>query len=322
MTIAQAPLMACSICGCAGAGFDPGPNNRPDATCPECGSLERHRFLYLLLSALVPSRPTGQHIVEVAPSPWLTPTLRQFGRVIRLDLKPKSRKVDVAGDLTALPFADASIDIVVCYHVLEHVPDDLTAMREIRRILAPDGFAFIQVPVRAGRATDEDPSAPEAERIRRFGQRDHVRWYGDDFETRLQSCGLAFHPVVVKDLAPDWLIDFLRLVRGERLWICYPDAASEPPPLSDLETTFVASYQVLITNLAKRSSTLRSDERRIESLLRSRNQWQRRYRRLRQRRSVRLALRAEALLKRRPGKPVPQLMRAYGRKGADSGSSG
>jgi SAM-dependent methyltransferase len=48
--------------------------------------------------------------------------------------------------VTALSFRDASFDIIICNHVLEHVPDDVTALVELRRVLRPGGLLIIGVP--------------------------------------------------------------------------------------------------------------------------------------------------------------------------------
>jgi SAM-dependent methyltransferase len=97
-----------------------------------------------------------------------------------------------ACDLQAMPFADGTFDWVICNHVLEHIPDDRRAMREIRRVLKPGGTALLQVPIAMKRnVTDEDPAITDAdERIRRFGQADHVRMYGLDYYVRLAEAGL------------------------------------------------------------------------------------------------------------------------------------
>jgi ubiquinone/menaquinone biosynthesis C-methylase UbiE len=91
-------------------------------------------------------------------------------------------------DVTKLPFADGSFDAIICLHVLEHVEDDLSAMREFRRVLTPEGLAVLQVPI-GGDTTIEDPVSDPRERLKRYGQEDHVRLYGRDFEKRLVNAG-------------------------------------------------------------------------------------------------------------------------------------
>lgn len=62
-----------------------------------------------------------------------------------LDLQPGER-VDAVGDLTALPFADGAFDAALCFNVLEHVWGYQAALRELRRVLAPDGTLYGYVP--------------------------------------------------------------------------------------------------------------------------------------------------------------------------------
>jgi SAM-dependent methyltransferase len=108
---------------------------------------------------------------------------------------------DIALDITRLPFPDSTFDLVICCHVLEHIPDDVTAMRELCRITAPGGVVLIQVPWIPGSMTDEDPGASPADRTRRFGQRDHVRMYGRDVVDRMEAAGLSTSVVDAIELA-------------------------------------------------------------------------------------------------------------------------
>lgn len=110
----------------------------------------------------------------------------------RPDLSPNST-AELRADITDIPFDAGRFDYVICNHVLEHVPDDRRAMREIHRLLKPTGTAIMQHPVDAHReATFEDPSITSAqERLRLYGQRDHVRIYGRDFPDRLRQAGFA-----------------------------------------------------------------------------------------------------------------------------------
>ncbi len=86
-------------------------------------------------------------------------------------------------------------DLILCSHVLEHIPDDRGALRQLRRVLRPGGAAVIQVPLRTG-PTDEDASVVDpAARHRRFGQFDHVRFYGSDFTDRVRAAGFGVEAV-------------------------------------------------------------------------------------------------------------------------------
>jgi SAM-dependent methyltransferase len=137
--------------------------------------------------------------------------------------------VDVQADITAMPFEDASFDVVVVSHVLEHVADDAQAMREIRRVLTPDGRAFLQHPIDHARAvTYEDPSITDPEsRSRAFGQWDHVRVYGADFPARLQAAGLAVQCVPYRDQVSPQEVQRIGLrdpdsKRADDIYICTP----------------------------------------------------------------------------------------------------
>src|SRR5205823_10364596 len=106
----------------------------------------------------------------------------------------------VAMDITAIQFPDESFDVIYCSHVLEHVPDDRRAMREFHRVLKTGGWAILLVPITAER-TVEDPSVLDpAERLRLFGQEDHVRRYGPDYTDRLREAGFEVAEVAVTDL--------------------------------------------------------------------------------------------------------------------------
>ena len=191
----------CPVCSSDVDAFGPGPNGRPGARCPSCGALERHRFLAVLLKALASEVADARQILEVAPTPAVARLLRResHANYVGLDLDPAAdgRSVDVIGDLCAAPFASDSIDLAVCFHVFEHIPNDRAAMAELARILSPSGFAFVQVPWNRSSPTDEDPTAATEERLRRFGQADHVRLYGSDFEERLRMSGLHVSRITV-----------------------------------------------------------------------------------------------------------------------------
>jgi len=126
-------------------------------------------------------------VLHLAPEPWLERRLRARPNLDYLsgDLEPGAAMATL--DLERLPFADASFDRALCVHVLEHVADDHAALRELARVLAPGGEAIVMVPL-YGTTTEEDPGASPQERLRRFGQADHL--YGTDLRDRIAAAGL------------------------------------------------------------------------------------------------------------------------------------
>lgn len=177
----------CPFCGWLGWRFlSAGLYNRPNRLCPRCGSLERYRMLPLVLGRLV-SAQKPPRLLELAPKPCFTAYCKRQGwRYVSSDLM--SPHAMVRGDLRRMPFATNSFDLIVCFHVMEHIHEDLPSFAEIGRLLAPDGVAILCVPLR-GTTTRE--GAPEAEWERLYGQSDHVRYYGMDIEDRMRKSGLA-----------------------------------------------------------------------------------------------------------------------------------
>ena len=286
--------------------FRPGPGRRPEARCPHCRSLERHRFLAILLDCLRPAFGDVGTLLDIAPTPISTPLLQglQPRRLVRLDLGLDNRAVDVLGSLTALPLASGSVDLLVCYHVLEHVPDDRRAMEEIRRVLAPGGIALLQVPWRPGVPTDEDVEATTEERRERFGQADHVRLYGDDFEDRLHDVGLELQRVTPRQLLGERAVSLIRASPDESVWIGRP--AGSPPVVLHLPQSLRHMIEALFDQRA-RDEDWRETVRDKMRLLRRRNH------RLRERNhALREELRGRSPI--RTTSELLRLMRSLGRR--------
>lgn len=92
-----------------------------------------------------------------------------------------------------LEVPDNSFDLVIACDVLEHVADDSEAMSEIYRVLTDNGYVILTVPQEDNLSNKlEDPTITEPdERKRIFGQNDHLRIYGDDFNFFLESFGFS-----------------------------------------------------------------------------------------------------------------------------------
>jgi SAM-dependent methyltransferase len=277
------PRRYCPSCGQWTAGrFRQGPGARPDARCPHCKSLERQRFLAVLTSCLAPAVEV-ETLLDIAPAPCTTAVLGELApkRHIRMDIGYDERGVDLLGSVTAIPLRSGSVDMLVCYHVLEHVPVDAVALRELARVLAPGGVGLVQVPIRLGVPTDEDLTAGEAERVRRFGQHDHVRYYGDDFEQRLLDSGLVFTRTSPRSLVGERVCTVLGLIPDEWVWVVRSlahadgDAADDgapvvvPPPTA-LTRALDAMVEAWIDDLV-RLSHARRRVRRLRSELDTRS---------------------------------------------------
>jgi len=96
-------------------------------------------------------------------------------------------------DLRKIPFPDASVNMILHNHVMEHILEDEVAFREQARILTPGGTLFLTVPF-GGERTRESTTGREGPKVRRkqFGQHDHWRVYGLlDIVDRIKKCGFT-----------------------------------------------------------------------------------------------------------------------------------
>jgi SAM-dependent methyltransferase len=197
-------------------------NTRPNALCPSCLSLERHRLIFLYLSEKTDFFTTKKHVLHIAPEACFIPRFEKIhgDGYITADIESPLAKVKM--DIHEIPFQENSFDVVLCNHVLEHVRDDIKAMSEIHRVLKPGGFAILQVPFfnPVQEKTFEDNSITDKrEREKIFGQDDHVRKYGHDYSKRIAQSGLK----PIEDQFVNELSDGRRkangLVKGETIYI-------------------------------------------------------------------------------------------------------
>jgi SAM-dependent methyltransferase len=164
-----------------------------DSICPACSSVERERHVYLFLKTCTSVFNKPIRMLHLAPELNLQRALKRCKNVKHVSADLVSSLASINTDVTALCFRDKMFDVVICNHVLEHISDDYLAMKEIFRVLKPGGMAILQVPIAVSRlTTTEDPTVCDpAARRRLFGQDDHVRLYGQDYSSRLESTGFT-----------------------------------------------------------------------------------------------------------------------------------
>lgn len=169
-----------------------GITNRPDACCLNlsCRSLERHRLLWLYLMNETNLLNQCLTVLEVGPNKSLRRAFKQIPDINYLAIDNSSAQADVKADACFLPLDNECVDLAICYHVLEHLDKPLAAVKEIRRVLRVKGQAFFQVPIDINRSTSwEEPTFSDEKREKIFGQKDHLRIFGQDFDQLIAAEG-------------------------------------------------------------------------------------------------------------------------------------
>jgi len=196
---------------------------RNNVLSPSTLSLERHRLLWLYLNNETDFFTVPKKVLHFAPEQSF---YRRFRNQKNLDYTTTdlfSPLADVKADICNLPFEDNSYDVILCNHVLEHIPDDKKAMQELYRVLKLGGMGIFQIPQDLSRAVtfSDDSITDEKERAKIFGQYDHVRVYGRDYFDKLRSIGFR---VVEEDytskISPE-LVEKYCLAKGEIIPVCF-----------------------------------------------------------------------------------------------------
>ncbi|WP_296866666.1 class I SAM-dependent methyltransferase [uncultured Methanobrevibacter sp.] len=227
----QYPPKECPVCGYKGIDFMPYPQIiHKEVKCPNCFSQERHRATWLYLEKNEHLLEKGNKILHFAPErPFYDLFKSKDIEYHAVDLYSTNPLVEEKMDIQDIHYDDDYFDFIYCSHILEHVPDDFKAMRELRRVLKPGGIALIMVPINgvvyelpfdeSKTHEDENINTPEA-REKYYGQDDHVRLYGSDFKERLLESGFnLLSDDFIKKLGFE-TIERYALLRNESLFEC------------------------------------------------------------------------------------------------------
>lgn len=219
---------------------------RNNVLSPSTLSLERHRLLWLYLQEqtdFFQSEPVSDSqvsnsnrvklrdaetnsvlkVLHFAPEQAFYKLFRKQKNLDYTTTDLFSPLADVKADICNLPFGDNQYDVILCNHVLEHIPDDTKAMQELYRVLKPGGMAILQIPQDLKRDVtfSDDTITDQKERAKIFGQYDHVRIYGRDYFDKLRRMGFT---VVEEDytnkIAPE-LVEKYCLAKGEIIPVCF-----------------------------------------------------------------------------------------------------
>jgi SAM-dependent methyltransferase len=189
---------------------------RKNAACPSCNSLERNRILFLYLKENTNFFRADLSVLHFAPEYKLEKIFRKQDNLdyISADINPElaMKKIDIQD----IEFEDNHFDFILCSHVLGHVPDELTAFKELKRVLKPNGSLILMTKI-----YDDLEYTFEALGMKNAENQDIFRKHGRDFADRIRESGFE---VTVKDLAkelgPEKTMKY-GLGQNELLFICH-----------------------------------------------------------------------------------------------------
>lgn len=206
----------CPICGYHGKFLGYGYPFVCDIYCPKCGSLERHRLLYLADQQM--NFFAGKDVLHFAPEYAVSKFVEQRKPKAYVTADLFADGVDLKENIEALTIESKSYDVVICLHVLEHV-NDRAAVAELYRVLRPGGLLIAMFPIVEGwNQTFEDPTKSDPrDRLLYFGQHDHARYFGSDARARLAAPGFKVEEITAVE--PE--VSRYGLTRGEKIFMCH-----------------------------------------------------------------------------------------------------
>lgn len=225
----------CPVCGNRSAYLMRRADAAAGELCPICFSRARHRFSWLFMTRTMRLDDfAARRFLHLAPEVEFTRRFKSIPGLLYSSADLGHPGAMYRLDLTAIDRPDASFDAIYCSHMLEHIPDDRQAMRELGRTLGATGWLLVQVPLDKNKPTKEDFSVVDPrQREREFGQWDHVRVYGMDIVDRLTEAGFDVRVWTADELLSAQELETMSVPADETLLLCtkatLPAGASPAP---------------------------------------------------------------------------------------------
>ena len=164
---------------------------RPNAKCPNCLSLERTRVLWFYIKNEVFNTNSNLKVLHFAPEYGLKKKFKEHKEIEYHNVDINSDLADEVEDITNLSYPNESFDLVLCSHVLGHVPDEFKAIYELHRVLKPTGQALVMTIIDKTiyKTFEDERITKEEDRLLYYSEPDLVRIHGNDFSERLARCG-------------------------------------------------------------------------------------------------------------------------------------
>jgi len=154
--------------------------------CPYCGSISRTRRLYQIIQN---EYQLNGKVLHFSPSRSLYRRLKKTNNISYYSSDFENEFIaDYNYDITSIPVEDNFFDFIICYHILEHIINDKKAIEELHRVLKPKKTILIQTPFKDGDIYENEEIISPEERLKHFGQEDHVRIYSvEGLKKRLEE---------------------------------------------------------------------------------------------------------------------------------------
>jgi SAM-dependent methyltransferase len=190
--------------------------------CPACSSGSRHRAIYLFLKRKTNFFTGKMKVLHFAPEHCFYKSFKAMPNLEYLSADLNSPRAMVKMDINNIPYEDNHFDIVISSHVLEHIPDDMKAMRELYRVASKQGWSIHLAPIDYSRETTlEDPSVNTPELRQDFyGHHDHKRIYGRDYASRLRAAGFLVDVLEPKDYLTGIEMKKYGVDKNEMIYCC------------------------------------------------------------------------------------------------------
>ncbi|MBT3408030.1 methyltransferase domain-containing protein [Candidatus Woesearchaeota archaeon] len=160
--------------------------------CPKCNSSDRERLIHVFIKKNKHlEKIKNKKILHIAPEKNLLKFFKHQNPKEYIDADLNKIRATHEMNLTNIIFKDNYFDIIICNHVLEHIENDGKAIKELYRVLKPNGWAILQVPISENlkNTFENNKIKSKKERLKFFGQSDHVRIYAKDYKKRLTQKG-------------------------------------------------------------------------------------------------------------------------------------
>ncbi len=218
----------CPCCGHQYKTFSAyGIQSRENARCWHCNSLERHRLLHLYLEEetdLFQSQ-ANKSLLHFGPSEVMYDRFSQLSSIAytAVDLNPADYPMQLQKmDMTDIGGPAKTYDYILAIHIMEHIKDDIAAMRELYRVLKPGAKAIIMIPIDLDteKTIESDVSLSGDENELLYGQTDHVRLYGQDFSDRLEQLGFRVEACRYAETLSDQEMETYAVFKEDVIFVC------------------------------------------------------------------------------------------------------